>query len=156
MAGALGTAMGLSEDMQAVLMQAAALHDVGKIAVPKDILNKAEPLSLKEQQAVMQHAEIGAAILANLNVDEDVIKAIRHLHEWWNGEGYPDGLRGEEIPTAAAILAVADAYDTLTRPGPHGEARTPTEAVQEILRRSGQQFSPHVAAKLPKVLERAS
>ena len=90
----------------------------------------------------MQHAEIGAAILANLNVDEDVIKAIRHLHEWWNGEGYPDGLRGEEIPTAAAILAVADAYDTLTLPGPHGEARTPTEAVQEILRRSGQQFSP--------------
>ena len=156
LAGALGTAMGLSEDMQAVLMQAAALHDVGKIAVPKDILNKAEPLSLKEQQAVMQHAEIGAAILANLDVDEDVIKAIRHLHEWWDGEGYPDGLRGEEIPTAAAILAVADAYDTLTRPGPHGEARTPTEAVQEILRRSGQQFSPHVAAKLPKVLERAS
>ncbi|NLY29414.1 MAG: diguanylate cyclase [Firmicutes bacterium] len=153
---ALGVAVGLPDKLQLTVVQAAALHDVGYIAVPKDILNKLGPLDWKEQHALMRHAEVGADILANLGIDQGIVTALRHHHEWWNGKGYPDGLSGEEIPITAAVLSVVNAYDAMIRPGPYGRPRTPEEAVQEILRLSGQQFNPHVAAKLPKILELAS
>ena len=144
LAEALGMAVGLSEEMQNTVVQAAALHDVGNIAVPKDILKKLGPLDGKEHHTLMRHADVGAAILSNLGINEGIVEAIRHHHEWWNGQGYPDGLQGEEIPITAAILAVANAYDVMIRPGPHGRARTPGEAVQEIHRLSGQRFNPYV------------
>ncbi|NLA58206.1 MAG: diguanylate cyclase [Firmicutes bacterium] len=156
LAEALGIAVGLPQQMQLTVVQAAALHDVGNIAVPKDILTKPGPLNWKEYRTLMRHADVGAVILANLGLHDGIIEAIRCHHEWWNGAGYPDGLQGEDIPITAAILAVVEAYDAMIRPGLYGRARTPAEAVQEILRLSGQQFNPYVASQLPGVLELAS
>ncbi|HHV93405.1 MAG TPA: diguanylate cyclase [Firmicutes bacterium] len=156
LAEALGAAVGLPEEMQLAAVQAAALHDVGCIAVPREIRTKWDPLDVKGYHTLMRHADVGADILANLGIEENITRTIRHHHEWWNGTGYPDGLRGEEIPITSAILAVVEAYDIMLRPGPHGRVRTPTEAVQEILRLSGLQFNPYVASQLPKVLELAT
>jgi diguanylate cyclase (GGDEF)-like protein len=149
----LGVALGLSEERCVTVMQAAALHDVGKIAIPKAILEKPGPLTWEERQTVMTHSELGAIMLANLDVQASVVEAVRHHHEWWDGTGYPDGLREDQIPIEATILAVVDAYDAMTSPRPYQASRTPEEALQELHRYSGIQFSPRVVALLPQVLE---
>lgn len=149
----LGEAMGLTQELCTTIMQAAALHDVGKIAIPKVILEKPGPLTWEERQIMMTHSEIGATMLANLNVEPAVVEAVRYHHEWWDGRGYPDGLREDDIPLAATILAVVDAYDAMTNHRPYQELRTSKAALQEIKDKAGIQFNPHVIALLPQLLE---
>ena len=149
----LGEALGLPEIIRTDIVQAAALHDVGKIAVPRGILEDPGPLTWEERQMVMLHSELGATMLANLDVEESVVDAVRHHHEWWNGTGYPDGLLEDEIPIQAAVLAVADAYDAMTNDRPYRKTRTPEEAMQEILDGSGVQFNPSVVAKMQELFD---
>ena len=84
--------------MQNTVVQAAALHDVGNIAVPKDILKKLGPLDGKEHHTLMRHADVGAAILSNLGINEGIVEAIRHHHEWWNGQGISRWSAGRRNP----------------------------------------------------------
>ncbi|NMB10936.1 MAG: diguanylate cyclase [Firmicutes bacterium] len=149
----LGEFLGLSEEQCTTIMQAAALHDVGKIAIPKGILEKPGPLTWEERQIMMTHSELGATMLTNLGVEASVVEAVRHHHEWWDGTGYPDGLREDQIPLEATVLAVVDAYDGMTSPRPYQAVRTPEQALQEIHEYSGIQFNPRAVDILPQFLE---
>jgi putative two-component system response regulator len=123
------------------------LHDVGKIAIPDNVLLKDGPLTEEERELVRSHPAIGAQILRNVAlVQGSGIDVVRHHHERWDGAGYPNGLAGEEIPLGARIFAVADTLDAMTSDRPYRRALPWHEAVKEILTHSGRQFDPDVVA----------
>jgi ribonuclease P protein subunit RPR2 len=120
------------------------LHDVGKVAVPDAILYKPEPLTHEEHQLMSRHPVIGAEILRDIEFLGEAKSVVRHHHERWDGSGYPDELRGEEIPLAARVFAVADALDALTTDRPYRPRSALADAVAEIRRGAGTQFDPLV------------
>jgi len=122
------------------------LHDVGKIGIPEQILDKRDPITNPEYLTIMQHAVKGARILEHIHTFEKIIPGIRYHHERWDGQGTPDGLKGENIPLIARILSVADAYDAITSDRPYRDKRGKEEAIEEIKRCSGTQFDPVVVA----------
>lgn len=124
---------------------ASLLHDVGKIGVPEDILNKKGPLTDEERKKINEHSLIGAMILEPIKELEDVILAVKYHHERYDGQGYPEGLKGDQIPLMAALIAVADSYDAMTTDRPYRGAMTREQAVVEIERCSGTQFNPQIA-----------
>jgi len=125
------------------LSVACILHDIGKIGVPESILNKPGKLSPEEKAAMDKHPVIGAEIVKNL-YGFKLSPVIRHHHEWYDGNGYPDGLKGEEIPLESRMMSVADAYDAMTSSRPYREGLAPAIAHQEIQDFSGRQFDPYV------------
>jgi HD-GYP domain-containing protein (c-di-GMP phosphodiesterase class II) len=127
------------------------LHDVGKVAIPDGILHKPEPLSEEERALMRRHPVIGWEILQGIPFLEKAGRIVRHHHERWDGEGYPDGLRGEEIPLAARIFAVADALDAITTDRPYRPAAPLSDAREAITRGAGAQFDPHVVEVLAQV-----
>jgi response regulator RpfG family c-di-GMP phosphodiesterase len=121
------------------------LHDVGKIAVPNDVLEKPAPLTPDEFEVVRQHTVIGAEILADVTfLHGEGLKVIRSHHERWDGTGYPDRLVGREIPLGARIFAVADALDAMTGQRPYRKPATWEAATEEIASQAGRQFDPDV------------
>ncbi len=139
--------LGLAEDQVDLIRRAAPLHDVGKIGVPDGILLKPGALTAGERERMETHTVIGARILSGsqftlLRLAEEI--AHSH-HERWDGGGYPRGLRGEDIPLAGRIVAVADVFDALTHRRPYKGAWTVAEAMTEVERQSGLQFDPRVA-----------
>ena len=128
------------------------LHDIGKIGIQGGLLRKSGPLEVPEREHVQKHPVVGVDILTPLLDDETVLQIVRHHHERWDGQGYPDGLAGEEIPLAARIVAVADTFDAMTTARPYRAARTPEQAVAEIDAEAGRQFDPEVARVATEVL----
>jgi diguanylate cyclase (GGDEF)-like protein len=128
------------------LRQAAELHDVGKLAIPEEILNKPGPLSEDEWQFVRRHTLIGERILGAAPALGAAGKLVRSTHEHWDGSGYPDGLASSEIPLGARIIAVCDSFDAMTSPRPYAKALSSEQAVRELLRSAGTQFDPEVVA----------
>ena len=124
--------MGLSHEETADIAMAALLHDIGKIGIPDAILTKKGPLDAAESQLMMSHAEVGAAIVMQAEPLVHLAPLVRHHHEWHDGNGYPDGLKGEQIPLGAAIIAVADAYDTMTSDRPYRAGVKPEMAASRI------------------------
>ena len=122
------------------------LHDIGKVGVPDAILFKPAPLSSDEFTCVASHAEIGSHILRDVDFLEEATLVVRHHHERWDGTGYPDGLRGEQIPLAARVFAIADTLDALTTDRPYRKAIGWEEARKIICRAAGTQFDPAVVA----------
>ncbi len=118
------------------------LHDVGKVAIPEAILNKNGPLNADEWDAMKRHVEFGAKLLKPLRGTERVREMVEHHHEFYDGSGYSDGLSGNQIPLGARIIAIADAYDTITSSRTYKKARTPDEALRELERCGGAQFDP--------------
>ena len=118
-ASALGRHLGLDEDAVVALRRGGYLHDLGKIAVPDEILKKGSDLTLSEWQVMKQHPATGESICRPLKSFRLILPIIRSHHEHWNGSGYPDGLRGEEIPLLARILQVVDVYDALRTERPY-------------------------------------
>ena len=133
----LGECFDLGEEDLRELRIACWLHDIGKIAVPDEILLKPGPLSAEEMRIVRQHPVIGEKMCAPVKSLRCILPVIRHHHERVDGSGYPDGLRGEAIPLKARILQVADIYDALTTDRPYREALTPEEAMQTLFREAG-------------------
>ena len=125
------------------ISQGATVHDVGKIRVPEQILNKAGPLTEEEFRAVKQHAPGGAEILSFVGLSTGA-RIARHHHERWDGGGYPDGLKGEQIPYCARIVAVADVYDALTSARPYKNPWPQEDALAEIAAKRETQFAPDV------------
>ncbi|HUW59138.1 MAG TPA: HD domain-containing phosphohydrolase [Planctomycetota bacterium] len=136
--------MGMSAEEVEKLRYAAQLHDVGKIGVDEAILRKPTGLSDEERQAIQEHPVIGERIITPLDFLSEVRDIIRHHHEWWDGCGYPDGLKGDEISRLTQIMAVADAYDAMTSERPYRHARTGHDALNELKRCRGSQFAPDV------------
>jgi HD-GYP domain-containing protein (c-di-GMP phosphodiesterase class II) len=122
------------------------LHDVGKVAVPDAILFKSGSLTEEEYSLVRRHPVIGTEILRDVDFLGEGKLVVRHHHERWDGQGYPDGLAGEEIPLAARVFAVADALDALTTDRPYRPASGYPAARQEIYAGAGSQFDPAVVA----------
>jgi len=121
------------------------LHDIGKIGIPEAILEKRGALETEERRVMQQHPLIGTELLAGVPMlDGEGLQVVRSHHERWDGQGYPDGLRGEEIPPAARIFAVADTLDAMTTDRPYRKRCKWEQAVDEILRESGRQFDPDV------------
>lgn len=123
---------------------ASILHDIGKIGISMGILRKKTPLNQTEIETIKKHPEIGEEILDNLPDFEFIRSIIRHHQEWFNGGGYPDGLKGEEIPLEARILSIADAYDAMTSDRPYRKAMSQNDALSELRKHSGIQWDPEL------------
>lgn len=165
-ASLIAEAIGLPKTKCQLLLRAARLHDIGKIAVPDGILLKAGRLSPAEYEVIKEHTSFGASLLSGsdsplMQMAESI--ALSH-HEHWNGSGYPRGLQGENIPIEGRILALADAFDAMTHDRSHRRAYTVDQAVAEIKAQSGKQFDPnivnaflelHIRSSLPESTTRA-
>ena len=127
---------------------AALLHDIGKIGIPESILNKPAPLDDEERKKMQTHSLIGAAILQPINELGDSLLGVKYHHERYDGSGYPDGLKGDQIPLAASIISVADSFDAMNTDRPYRRHISKAEAVEEIKRSSGKQFAPAVCEAL--------
>jgi diguanylate cyclase (GGDEF)-like protein/putative nucleotidyltransferase with HDIG domain len=144
LAGAVAERLGLSPDRVADVRSAAELHDVGKVAIPDDILDKPSALSDEEWEFMRRHTLIGARIVAAAPALDRVAPLVRSSHERWDGTGYPDGLAGEAIPLGARIVAVCDAFDAMTSDRPYSPGMPSAAALMELRRCAGSQFDPGV------------
>lgn len=134
----------VNPDFMKQLQVAVELHDVGKVMVPEEIMVKTEPLSAEEEQIIRQHPIDSVQVLEGLGLLRKELQVIRHHHEWFDGSGYPDGVRGKRIPFGARVLALGNAYDRLTSAGPEQSPLSHEQAVAEILSGSGTRFDPEV------------
>jgi putative nucleotidyltransferase with HDIG domain len=142
---AMARKIGIREEAQIRAIEAAALlHDMGKLAVPDYILNKPGPLTSPELVKMKGHAAIGADILAAIDFPYPVVPIVRHHHENWDGTGYPDGLKGTEIPIGARILSVVDCFDALTSDRPYRPKLTDEAAIEILRERRGNMYDPLV------------
>jgi diguanylate cyclase (GGDEF)-like protein/putative nucleotidyltransferase with HDIG domain len=153
-ASGMGKVCGLSDmDIQA-LRAGALLHDIGKLAVPDHILNKPGRLTVAEFEKMKVHTTVGAEILSRVDFPYPVVPIVRHHHEQWNGLGYPDGLKGEEIPITARILAVVDCFDSVREDRPYRPGMTREEASALLMRGAGVTFDPKIVEGFLKNLPR--
>ena len=141
---AVGRTMGLADDQLEELQHAAQLHDVGKIAIPDAIIGKPAALDSSEWEFMRHHTVIGQRIISAAPALARVGELVRASHERWDGAGYPDGLRGEEIPLASRIVAVCDAFDAMVTLRPYGTVLPVEDALLELGRCAGTQFDPAV------------
>jgi putative nucleotidyltransferase with HDIG domain len=146
LAAMLARRTGLGDRMVWLVREAAPLHDIGKIAIPDSILLKPGKLSGEEFEVVKTHALLGARVLAGSTSEllEIAEKIVRHHHERWDGDGYPDGLAGEAIPAVARIAHVADVFDVLVHERPYKDSWSVEAAAEEIRKGAGAQFDPQV------------
>jgi diguanylate cyclase (GGDEF)-like protein/putative nucleotidyltransferase with HDIG domain len=149
---AIGRELGLSQAELDLLGHAALFHDIGKLAIPDAILLKPASLTDEEWELMQRHAEEGARIIDRLGFLNDAVPAIRHHHERFDGTGYPDRLKGEEIPLGARIIHVADALDSMLTTRIYRAARPAREALDELRQAAGSQFCPRCVAALERIL----
>ncbi len=147
--------LGLRELERCEVTVAAMVHDIGKLGVPEAILLKSGRLSEREMRELATHAELGASMLLRVGTEEEVARAVLHHHEYFDGGGYPRGLRGSEIPLGSRLIAVADAYDSMTSPRSYRPGLHSNIAVTEINRCIGTQFDPDVAGAFIEMLKAA-
>ncbi|MEW9121775.1 MAG: HD domain-containing phosphohydrolase [Thermotaleaceae bacterium] len=148
----LGRKMGLKDNELDELSLLAVLHDIGKIAISNDILGKAGPLTEKEWIEMKRHPEIGYRIAKASQELFSIADYILSHHEWWNGKGYPQGLKGEEIPRLSRILAVVDAYDVMTNHRAYKKPLSHHAAIEEIEKCAGSQFDPEIVALFIEIM----
>jgi putative two-component system response regulator len=151
---AIAFELGLSPQEAREIGLASLLHDVGKMRVPDPILAKPGPLTAEEWEIIKQHPIWGDNLLSLLPSLETARQTARWHHETWDGTGYPDGLRGEEIPIGAAVTAVADSFDAMTTERPYKDAWPPTLAVKEIRAGKGRRYSPAVVEAFDRALRK--
>src|SRR6267378_2636620 len=143
-AAGLGEVLGLGVAEISALKAGALLHDVGKLAVPAHIINKPGRLTAAEFEKMKIHTTVGAQILSRVEFPYPVVPIVRHHHEQWDGNGYPDGLAGEQIPISARIFSVIDCFDSVREDRPFRPGMTREEAIALLRRGSGTHFDPDV------------
>jgi putative nucleotidyltransferase with HDIG domain len=146
-----GRRLGLSDKDCGEVELAARFHDIGKVSVPVEILRKPGPLDDDEWQLMSRHAEWGAEMLHYLPGCKPIARIVRHHHERYDGGGYPDRLKGDDIPLASRIIAVCDAYGAMVTNRPYRRALHRLEALDELHRGAGSQFDPEVVAVVVKI-----
>jgi HD-GYP domain-containing protein (c-di-GMP phosphodiesterase class II) len=139
-------------DSKNFLFECSSLHDIGKMRIPRSIINKAAPLTDEEFAIIKRHPLIGVEILKSIPILHKAIPGVKHHHEKYDGSGYPDGLVGEEIPMTARIITVTDSFDAMIEDRPYRKALTPADAVNELIRLSGKQFDPKLIEPFIRVL----
>jgi HD-GYP domain-containing protein (c-di-GMP phosphodiesterase class II) len=149
----LAKVLNLPEKEIARIETAARVHDLGKIAVPDAILLKPGPLTEEEWKVMKQHPVVSAEILSGLEIYKDCVDIIRHEHEHWDGSGYPDGLKGEEIPLGSRIIAVADVWHALISDRPYRKAYTKEEARKIMQEMAGKTLDPKLVEVFLKIVE---
>ena len=138
----IGRAVGLSDSDIDRVRTASLLHDLGKLAIPDEILSKPAPLSAVEWRTIVEHPKIGQVVLEQAGAIRDAASIVLHHHEWFDGRGYPHGLAGSEIPIGSRIVAIADAYEAMISDRPYSPAMAHTAAIAELKRQRGTQFDP--------------
>ena len=150
---AMAEQLALPPEQRITLLEAAALHDVGKVGIPEAILDKPGPLDEQEWEFMKTHTQIGERILSAAPALSQAAKIVRSTHERYDGHGYPDGLAGDGIPLAARVIAVCDEYDAMITNRPYRAAMSSEAALSELRRNSGTQFDPAVVTAFAAVLE---
>ncbi|MBA7665505.1 Cyclic di-GMP phosphodiesterase [subsurface metagenome] len=148
--------LGLPKESLEKIRLAGLVHDIGKIGIRESVLNKPGSLTEEEYEHIKLHSETGEHILNPIVEDEEILKAVRHHHERYDGLGYPDGLKGEQIPQLARIIAVADTFDAMTSERPYRKAMSKEAACAEVERCRGTQFDPEAADAFLEVWRLAS
>jgi diguanylate cyclase (GGDEF)-like protein/putative nucleotidyltransferase with HDIG domain len=151
----IAQALNLNQKEVEEIRLAGLLHDIGKVGIPEIILNKSGPLDSEEWETMKTHTLLGAKILEPLEAMNLIRLMVRHHHEFYDGTGYPDRLRGEKIPYGARIIAIADAYDTITSERTYKKPRRPDEAFSELQRCAASQFDPEIIRVFIETMRRA-
>ena len=128
----LSSRLGYAKEMSNKIYWASLVHDVGKIFIPRNILNKVTTLTNREFQEIMKHSEKGEEILRETEGMKEIADIVRHHHERYNGSGYPDGLKGEQIPIESQIISIADSFDAMTTNRPYRNRMNYDEAVEDL------------------------
>ena len=149
----LSEKLNLSIEDKNNLIQGSYMHDIGKINISKEILLKQMPLTNEEWNILKGHPEEGIEIIKSVKSLEKIIPIIKHHHEKIDGTGYPDKLKGDEIPYLARVLSVVDSFDAMTSNRPYNKRRSYEEAIGELRKFSGTQFDPYIAEKFIEVIE---
>jgi diguanylate cyclase (GGDEF)-like protein len=155
LAAAFGKALALDAEEQDVVVRAAELHDIGKVAVPDEILHKGDGLTAEEWELMRKHTIIGQRVLDAAPAMSPVADLVRSTHERWDGEGYPDRLAGKDIPLGSRMIFICDAYNAMTEGRPYRPSLSSEQALEELQRAAGTQFDPQlVRAFCEKVVPR--
>jgi HD-GYP domain-containing protein (c-di-GMP phosphodiesterase class II) len=152
-AGLLADRLCLSAEVREHLRISSFLHDLGKVGVPSEVLSSRDPLGRPERDAVEGHTAIGERLIRPLGFGSAIASVIRHHHEHFDGTGYPDGVRGEEIPLVARIVSVADAFDAMTCDRPYRQAMSQEAAAVELRKFAGAQFDPNLVKEFVAIVE---
>jgi HD-GYP domain-containing protein (c-di-GMP phosphodiesterase class II) len=151
LARAVAAELGMGEEQRDEVFRAAELHDTGKMAIPDAILNKPGPLEPEEWRFMREHTLIGERIIAAAPALVPVARLVRSTHERWDGSGYPDALREEQIPLGSRVIAVCDAYEAMISERPYSVATMRGRAVEELRQGAGTQFDPQVVDAFERV-----
>jgi two-component system cell cycle response regulator len=151
----LARALGLEEAAVGLIIRAGDLHDVGKLGIPDEIINRPGAPTESEWEFMRQHTVMGERIIAAAGpAMEPIAPLVRASHERWDGQGYPDGLAGEAIPLGARIVTICDSFRAMLSTRPYKQAMTLEDAVQELRRCAGTQFDPHLVEVFCTIIER--
>ena len=150
----IAVGLGLPQEKIELLGEAVQLHDIGKLGIHEDLLNKSGALSDSEWDVVHKHPVAGEEILKPVFLDPEMLSVIRSHHERFDGSGYPDGLKGDKINIFAQITSIADAYDAMTSSRSYRPALSKAEAMRRLQKDSGTQFNPQVVDAFIKILEK--
>jgi putative nucleotidyltransferase with HDIG domain len=151
-AALIAEALGMNDAEVEEIRLGAVLHDIGKVGIPENILNKNGPLNPEEWETMKSHVKFGAKILDPLTPLARIREMVLHHHEFYDGSGYPEALTGEKIPLGARIIAVADAYDTITSDRSYKKGRTAEQALSELERCANTQFDGQLVAAFVRAM----
>ena len=153
LASSFANYLGLPDSTVEITRYAGLIHDIGKTLVSKEILNKPGQLTKEEYSEIQKHPTYGASVLSHVEMLHEVSDAVRYHHERWDGQGYPAGLQGEQIPLLARILQLADSFDAMTNDRPYRHAFSRDVALDEIRRCSGSQFDAQLANRFVGMIQ---